>query len=103
MKNGTLSGAPSYVTTLPSGWSYLASGDFNADGTDDLLVQDKSGNLFDIAMSNGTTSGHSYLTTLSSGWSYLATGDFFGPGTANPRSEQARRYRQPDREERHGC
>ena len=83
MKNGTLSGSPSYVTTLPSGWSYLATGDFNGDGTDDILAQDKTGDIVDLTMKNGAVSGTSYVTTLSGGWSFLATGDFNGDGTTD--------------------
>ncbi len=65
-----------------AGWNVIGSGDFNGDGSTDLLMQAPSGNVWDWILTNGRhTSGN--LLGAMTGWTYLGSGDFNGDGTSD--------------------
>jgi hypothetical protein len=69
--------------TPNNGWSFAATGDFNGDGTTDVLFKYTNGALYDWQVSNGVySSGHS-VGVVPSGFSIVGTGDFNGDGTTD--------------------
>jgi len=90
VQSGTYS---SYVVlggfSATSGWRDIGVGDFNGDGTSDVLLSYTSGvnvNLWDYKVSNGATVATQNLNmgfTTTSGWIVLGTGDFNGDGTTD--------------------
>jgi ELWxxDGT repeat protein len=89
------SGTFSRVSTIgnPGGFSAVhgidpiheaLAGDFNGDGTGDILLRDGSGNLVDWTMHNGVLMGGGFIgnpTTF--GYSVVGTGDFNGDGVSD--------------------
>ena len=75
--------------TFDNGWTLADVGDFNGDGTDDILRVHESGLVMgDISNGDGTFS-QQVLNFKNAGWDILGTGDFNGDGTddvliANP-------------------
>lgn len=64
-------------------WRVVGAGDFDANGTSDLVVRDASGAI-GVSFSNGM--GDSRLVTLGAAappWEFAATGDFDGDGRAD--------------------
>ena len=83
MSNGTVAAWPSLGTMRPA-WSVPGAGDFNGDGTADILWRNSASGATGIdLMSNGTVSGWSSLGTIAPAWSVLGMGDFTGDGTAD--------------------
>lgn len=84
LQNGTYAGSTS-IGTIPSGWSLKSAGDFNGDGTTDLLFQDSAtGTLADWFIQNGAYVGGTNIGTIPSGWTLIGTtGDFNGDGTTD--------------------
>ena len=70
-----------YVSTLPLGQRIAGTGDFNGDGTDDIVLQDGTESV-SIWLSNGDSyvfaKGGEYM--LPAGWDIFGTGDFNGDG-----------------------
>ena len=70
MQNGTKVGAD-IIGNLPTGWNVIGIGDFNGDGTSDLLLQNGSA-LGDWQIRNGTYANGDSISTLPSGWTPIA-------------------------------
>jgi hypothetical protein len=71
IQDGTLSAA-TYVGTATSGWDYLDTGDYNGDGTTDILVGHDSGALVSWTIEDGTLSGSpTYIGTVTGGWNII--------------------------------
>jgi Ca2+-binding RTX toxin-like protein len=72
------------VNQPPTGsWSVVASGDFNHDGTTDLLWKNPSGLTSEWLMSPSGGLGSNPSTPATAGWDVIATGDFNGDGTTD--------------------
>ena len=96
MMNGSTvaaAGAPTYhgapAAPDPS-WSIAGIGDFNGDGTDDILWRDPSGGMLGEWTMSGSTIVAANLMTYNgsptapdASWSVLAVGDFNGDGTCD--------------------
>jgi hypothetical protein len=62
-----------------SGWSVVGTGDFNGDGTDDILLYDaKNGVVGEWLINNGQISSAQTIGVLPAGWSVVGTGDLNG-------------------------
>src|SRR5262245_57709675 len=70
-----------FVTHFNFAWTAIASGDFNGDGTTDVLWQNADGLVAEWFMGNGTLQGTKTLQTMP-GWT-VASGDFNGDGTSD--------------------
>jgi hypothetical protein len=91
VQNGTATGG--YLIGSPTGYSVVhgidpiheaIAGDFNDDGTGDILLQDAGSNLVDWTMHNGTLMGGGFIGNPASfGYSVVGTGDFNGDGTGD--------------------
>jgi uncharacterized protein YbdZ (MbtH family) len=84
VSNGTYSSVQS-INTIPSGWSYVGTGDFNHDGTNDILLEyGATGGLADWLIQNGAMQSIvSVNQNVPAGWSAIGTGDFNGDGTTD--------------------
>jgi Ca2+-binding RTX toxin-like protein len=72
------------VNQPPTGsWSVVASGDFNHDGTTDLLWKNPSGLTSEWLMSPSGGLGSNPSTPATAGWDVIASGDFNGDGTTD--------------------
>ena len=70
------------VTSIwTTGWNAIASGDFNGDGTDDILWQNALGGTSEWLMSPAGGIASFPFTPPAAGWSVVATGDLNGDGT----------------------
>ncbi len=66
----------------PDDWQFLAAGDFNGNGTDDVAMINGSGTVGVWEMVDGTTAGWSVLSSTDTNvWSLAGVGDFNGDGT----------------------
>ena len=70
-----------WTTTFTTGWNAIASGDFNGDGTDDILWQNAVGGTSEWLMSPAGGIASFPFTPPAAGWSVVATGDLNGDGT----------------------
>jgi hypothetical protein len=66
----------------------VGTGDFNGDGTTDLLLENDSGNLIDWIMQNGAYAGWNQIGNTS-GYGVVGTGDYTGMQTAGILLENA--------------
>jgi FG-GAP-like repeat/FG-GAP repeat len=64
-----------------TGWNSIASGDFNGDGTTDILWQNALGTTSEWLMSPAGGIASFPFTPPAAGWSVVASGDFNGDGT----------------------
>ena len=70
------------VTSIwTTGWNAVASGDFNGDGTDDILWQNALGTTSEWLMSPAGGIASFPFTPGAPGWSVVASGDLNGDGT----------------------
>ncbi len=60
----------------------VGTGDFNGDGTTDLLLENGSGNLIDWILQNGQFAGWNQIGGTS-GYGVVGTGDYNGDGTSD--------------------
>ncbi|MGN6057153.1 MAG: FG-GAP-like repeat-containing protein [Sphingomicrobium sp.] len=71
------------VKSLPAGWSVVGTGDFNADGSVDLLLRNTNGTIKDwLGGANGSLTDNSANSThaVPTDWTVAGTGDFNGDG-----------------------
>jgi len=74
----------------PGGFSVIGVGDFNADGTSDILWQNTSTGVVDEwTISNGQWAGSTNLGAHPGNFSLVGTGDFLGNGTSDVLWHQA--------------
>jgi hypothetical protein len=92
VQNGVLSFGSNINNPALSGYSTVhntfdseaLTGDFNGDGTTDILLQNSSGNLVDWIVQNGTlSSGNEINNPAAYGYQVVATGYFNGDGTTD--------------------
>jgi hypothetical protein len=92
LQNGTLSSGDNINNPALSGYSVVhdsysqlaLTGDFNGDGTSDILLQSSNGTLIDWIIKNGTlSSGNNINNPAAYGYSVVGTGDFNGDGTTD--------------------
>jgi hypothetical protein len=86
ISSGTLLTHASHnIAKAPAGTKIVGTGDFNNDGTSDILLQNSSGlQIWDMA--NGVRLGSPIQvggTALGAGWSVAGVGDFNGDGTSD--------------------
>ena len=63
-------------------WKEVDTGDFNGDGSSDILFQNStSGALLDWQIANGAYVGSAVIAEANPDWRELGTGDFNGDGT----------------------
>jgi autotransporter-associated beta strand protein len=82
--NGAFAGSHNIAGISPtSGWTFAGTGDFNGDGTGDILFKFSNGALLDWQMSNGTFSSQHIIGSVPAGFALVGTGDFNGDGTTD--------------------
>ena len=62
--------------TIPTIWSIAGTGDFNGDGTTDILWHDAYGDVTIWLMSAGSIAQGVSVGNLPTNWSIVGTGDF---------------------------
>lgn len=77
-----------FVSVSPDPWVYIGSGDFNADGTPDLLWWNRTTGLVAIWLMDPNSPGNTKSITFPAApdptiWKILGIGDFNGDGTAD--------------------
>jgi len=85
-RNDQINQTVSLPTVTPGiGWAPVLNGDFNGDGTADILWHNfnTNANLIWLLNSQAQWSSQSVLPSTTNNWSPLATGDFNGDGTAD--------------------
>jgi hypothetical protein len=71
ISNGSLSSSTAITTGLSAGWNIVGTGDYNGNGTSDILLQN-GGSLTDWLINNGSLSSSNSLTAnLPPGWNAL--------------------------------
>jgi hypothetical protein len=82
MSNGSFSGYKSIGSA--GAYGVLGTGDFNGDGTADILLQNGGGSMIDWTISNGSYAGYTSIGNAStSGYGFVGTGDVNGDGTSD--------------------
>jgi hypothetical protein len=59
------------INTVPSGWSFVAIGDYTGNGTDDILFQNSNGQVGYWQISNGSFSAAVGLGSAATNWHAL--------------------------------
>jgi len=81
-----MSGKSSFGQTIgvaSGGWTIAGTGDFDGDGTADLLWRHADGSNYAWFMDGPTVHAHGYLPAAAASWSVLAVNDFTGDGRAD--------------------
>ncbi len=68
-----------YPTALPSGWSFVGTGDFLGDGKSEFMIQNASGLVAIGKLANGAPT-FSFPAFLDASWKFVGDGDFLGDG-----------------------
>lgn len=68
-----------FLGNLDPGWTVVGAGDFNGDGTTDVLLQN-GGTIVDWLISGNRVTGGNLIGAGLSGWHVAATGDYNGDG-----------------------
>ena len=90
----TVAGASSFGLT-PSDITVFAAattapqGDFNGDGTSDILLQNSSGNLVDWELNGTSVIGTAIVTNPGPSWHVVGTGDYNGDGFSDIRLQNS--------------
>ena len=71
---------PTALGTIPTIWRIAGTGDFNGDGTTDILWHDAYGDVTIWMMSAGSIAQGVSVGNLPTNWSIVGTGDFDGDG-----------------------
>jgi hypothetical protein len=66
MQNGQYQSG-NVITTAAAGWQVVGTGDYNGDGTSDVLVQ-SGGTVVDWILKNGQYSSGNVITNAAAGW-----------------------------------
>jgi hypothetical protein len=67
--------------TVPTNWHVVGTGDFNSDGSVDLLWRSNDGTVVDwLAQGNGGFVGNNLNIAVPTNWHVVGTGDFNGDG-----------------------
>jgi ELWxxDGT repeat protein len=83
-ENGTVWNSYNLGNPNAYGYNFAGTGDFNGDGTTDILLQTAGGGLADWIMKNGTMlTGYNLGNPTAYGYSFIGTGDFNGDGTTD--------------------
>ena len=69
-----------YTGCVTDGWEIVGFGDFNGDGTDDILLSDGL-NLAGWQMEDGARTRDWSFGSLTDGWKFAGVGDFDADGT----------------------
>jgi Bacterial Ig domain/FG-GAP-like repeat len=78
---GTVAGNAVVGNTLSGNWDVQATGDFNYDGTSDLVLKNAvTGQFYVWTVTNGVQTGGFGLVTLGTSWNIASTGDFNADG-----------------------
>jgi len=72
-----------------SGWRLVGTGDFNGDGTSDILFQSNTGQVLYWQMAGGQVADMVSLGAATGGWTAVGTGDFNGDGTSDVLFQQS--------------
>jgi hypothetical protein len=68
--------------TVPAGYRFAGSGDFNGDGKGDLLWDNAARDLY-MWIGSGTSFSSTYLRTYKSGWKLIGTRDINNDGRSD--------------------
>jgi hypothetical protein len=71
------------VGTEPASWSVIGTGDFNGDGTSDILLRDTNGDVGIWFMQNGAFASAAGVGNAPVAYSVQDTGDFNGDGKSD--------------------
>jgi hypothetical protein len=85
MQNGQLSQGMAFCSLgVGTGWTIAGTGDFNGDGTTDILLYNTGTRaVAEWLMQNGQLTAGPTIGTLAAGWTVAGTGDFNGDGTTD--------------------
>jgi alpha-tubulin suppressor-like RCC1 family protein len=81
-----MSGKSSFGHTVglaSGGWTLAGTGDFDGDGTADILWRHADGSNYAWFMDGPTVHAHGYLPAAAASWTVLAVNDFTGDGRAD--------------------
>ena len=81
--NGATIQAGSGLGNIPTNWSIVGTGDFNADGNSDILWRDTAGDVMVQLIRNATLLQQSVLGNVATSWHVTETGDFNGDGKSD--------------------
>jgi len=81
--NGTTVSKTADLGVVPSTWSIAALGDFDNNGSTDLLWRDTSGNVGLWLMSGATVLSTSVIANVPTNWTIANTGDYNGDGKSD--------------------
>jgi hypothetical protein len=79
---GVQSGAASLGSPGPN-WTIAGTGDFNGDGTSDILFRGADGGVGAWLMQNGQVESAVSVGVITSDWTIVGTGDLYGDGTGD--------------------